>query len=225
MTYLLLLAAAALGMGLALVLQARLHPHIDTLLTLSGGFLLSVTVSEIMPEIYDAMGRRAAAWILAGLLMQILIDFFSKGFEHGHTHRLSGRGGRTVAIALFIHAVFDGIPAATHPDFLNAILLHKIPISFMLAALLVRDRTPKIELIAVLLLFAMAAPLGAYLSTLSWVTNHRNEALGLACGMFLHIASTIVFESADKDHKFDLLKMTALLLGLALGLVQSQLLG
>ena len=219
MIYLLLIASTGVGVLLALLFRDRVQSQLPSLLALSGGFLFSATLSEMLPESYSALGARAALWIVVGLVIQIAIAFFSKGFEHGHPHSLTGNSGCSVIIALFVHALFDGIPARANPHFFSAILLHKIPISFMLAALLVSERVSKAELAASLLLFAWAAPLGAYLSTLQALQAHRYVAFAIASGVFLHLSSTILFESTTEDHKISPRRALALLVGLALGLI------
>ncbi|MEH0007615.1 MAG: hypothetical protein V6Z82_02710 [Flavobacteriales bacterium] len=219
MIYLLLVASVMVGATLYLLFQAKFQPHLNTILTLSGGFLLAVTLREMLPESYASLGEQAAFWVVVGWLIQIVIEFFSQGFEHGHIRHFTEQKGRIVITALLVHAIFDGIPARSHPHFLYAVLLHKVPISCMLVGLLVRERVSKMQLILSLGLFAAAAPLGAYLDTLSWFVKNQMVILATASGVFLHISATILLESSGKYHQIKWVKAIALLIGLALGLI------
>ncbi len=219
MVYLLLVASVLVGAALAFSFQAKFQPHLNTLLTLSGGFLLAVTLSEMLPESYVSMGKQAAFWVVVGWLIQIVIESFSQGFEHGHAAHFTDQNRRIVITALFVHAIFDGIPARSHPYFLYAVLLHKIPISFMLVGLLMRERVSKMQLFLSLGVFAAAAPLGAYLDTLYWFVKNQRAILATASGAFLQISATILLESTGKHHQIKRVKAIALLIGLSLGLI------
>ena len=77
----------------------------------------------------------------------------------------------------------------------------------------------KITFIIAITLFAISAPLGLYLAgnhILPFLENSR-IILALAVGIFLHISTTILFESSE-GHKFDLKKFVIVILGFALAI-------
>jgi len=72
-------------------------------------------------------------------------------------------------------------------------------------------------------LFAVMAPAGYFFSTalsngdIGNLQHYFNRIMGVVIGIFLHISTTILFESSN-DHKFNLRKMIAVLLGVAIAL-------
>ena len=80
-------------------------------------------------------------WVIAGVLLQILLENLTKGFEHGHFHHHHESKSilpMALMIGMFIHAFLEGIPLAnqeqTLSPYLTGILVHNIPISFILGA-------------------------------------------------------------------------------------------
>ena len=86
MNYLLPLIAVILGYILALVIQPKKKSNLKLLLAFSGSFLLSVTVISLLPEVYETKNTTIGLYIMLGILFQIILEFFSKGAEHGHVH-------------------------------------------------------------------------------------------------------------------------------------------
>ncbi len=71
-----------------------------------------------------------------------------------------------------------------------------------------------------LFIFALSAPLGLYLAgnhILPIVENSR-YILALAVGIFLHISTTILFESSE-GHKFDLKKFSIIIIAFVLAIL------
>jgi len=69
-----------------------------------------------------------------------------------------------------------------------------------------------------LLIFALMAPAGAAFSSLLGETElmnisaYFNQIMAVVIGIFLHISTTILFESSS-DHRFNLYKLVVILLG------------
>lgn len=75
----------------------------------------------------------------------------------------------------------------------------------------------KTTFLIALIIFSLSAPLGLYLASnhiLPFLGN-SNIILALAVGIFLHISTTILFESSE-GHKFDLKKFIIVIIGFAL---------
>ncbi len=71
--------------------------------------------------------------------------------------------------------------------------------------------------------FALMAPLGGLIThflegQIIDIGDFQGIILALLVGVFLHIATTIIFES-DKGHAFNLTKLTAILLGFVLAFI------
>jgi hypothetical protein len=65
-------------------------------------------------------------------------------------------------------------------------------------------------------LFAMMAPLGMTISGHTPLAAHSRELMAVVIGIFMHISTTILFESSD-IHRFNVAKLTAIILGTGLG--------
>jgi uncharacterized membrane protein YvlD (DUF360 family) len=57
-----------------------------------------------------------------------------------------------------------------------------------------------------------------FLSSHTSLAMHTRELMAVVIGIFMHIATTILFESSD-IHRFNLAKLGAIVLGTALGIL------
>ncbi len=100
--------------GLLVVLLQKVDrgQMIKLLLSLSGGFLLAIAFVHFIPEIYVHNGQAIGYYILLGFLIQLFLEYFSGGIEHGHMHIKSKPGAIpwTLFIALSVHSFIEGIP-------------------------------------------------------------------------------------------------------------------
>src|SRR5690606_8609341 len=102
---------------------------------------------------------------------------------------------------------------------LIGIMLHKIPESFAMVAVLL-TRPNRRQTFFLLLVFALAPPVGMVSTQLLYHQNiigreFTNSLFGLVAGGFLHISTMIFFESSSQ-HKFQFHKL--LIIRLAAGL-------
>ncbi|MCB0794406.1 MAG: ZIP family metal transporter [Flavobacteriales bacterium] len=197
------------------------------LLSFGGAFLLAVAVLHMLPELYESGGERIGLWLLGGFMLQVVLEHFSHGIEHGHMHAW-GQGSVpfVVMLGLGIHAFVEGLPfaepavAADRP-FLIGVLLHKFPMALALASLIRGSDVPEFKGWLLLIGFASAGPLGIVAGGL---IGHGSDgtyllnALAIALGMLLHISTTIIFESAP-DHRFDAGRSGAVVVGALLALL------
>ena len=73
----------------------------------------------------------------------------------------------------------------------------------------------------ILLLFALMTPIGAVLGLQFSPEQFGLDVhiiLAIVVGMFLHISTTIIFETSE-NHKFNLLKLISILIGCALAMI------
>lgn len=230
-----LIASVLIGGGLVSLLQRSQNEQlIKLLLAFSGGFLLSIAFIHFIPELYENSHIEIGVYILIGFLIQLFLEFFSGGIEHGHIH--AHEGGRLpimLVVALSLHAFLEGIPlgnqlagieiatAAHHGDdhslFLG-ILFHRMPVAIALMTLLTVAKTAPWKSWLLLTLFALTTPLGLVLglSSGSWMEGFNfNIILAIVVGMFLHISTTIIFETSE-NHKFNFIKLISIFLGCAI---------
>lgn len=193
------------------------------MLAFSGAYLFGVTISHILPgAFHQGMSNTVAASILGGFLVQYFLDFLSGGIEHGHFHAHGNKLPFGLLLGLFIHSFIEGIPASVdhhhhHQDsILWAIIIHKIPISMVLFILLKKLQVSKTILWGTMAVFALTGPLGFWFGDTSpFFANHAEELMGFTGGIFLHVSTTIIFES-EKQHALNIKKMIAVLLGFVL---------
>ena len=60
-------------------------------LAFSGGFLLAIIFQHLLPDIYHTGAEHVGIYILIGFLIQLILEYFSGGIEHGHVHVHKGQ--------------------------------------------------------------------------------------------------------------------------------------
>ncbi|HXP49974.1 MAG TPA: hypothetical protein VN922_08475, partial [Bacteroidia bacterium] len=79
----LILFAVVFSSGFTVSLITIPKQALKLLLAFTGSLLFSIAVLDLIPEIYGSMGKTAGIYILAGFFLQIILEFFSHGIEHG----------------------------------------------------------------------------------------------------------------------------------------------
>ncbi len=219
MNLLLPLLAVLIGFGISYFIYQRSFT-IKLLLAFSGSFLLSVTVLEFLPEIYIQGSSSIGIFILAGILLQIVLEYMSGGAEHGHFHISKEKNTFPYAlfISLCIHAFLEGIPIHENKHLLYAVIVHKVPIAIIISSFLFNTKLSKFKIILFLLFFGIMTPLGSFVQANTTILDGIAVYLdAIVIGIFLHVSTTILFESS-KDHKFNIYKFGVILLGIFLAL-------
>jgi zinc and cadmium transporter len=99
------------------------------------------------------------------------------------------------------------------------IILHNIPISIAFTGMLLHMGMSKNKSLIYLLFFALMAPLGCFITQLlqwsgvSGFDQFLKIALAVVIGIFLHISTIIMFESSEKNHKYQFSKILAIIAG------------
>lgn len=183
------------------------------LLIFSGAFFLATAVLEIFPTVYESHSHTIGLWVLGGLFFQILVESLSKGAEHGHVHFHGKSFPIGIFIGLFLHSFFEGIPVMhqhTH-NLVWAIFVHNIPVAMILYGALSQLKVARYNVWLFMLAFALAGPMGVLFGDTILADYHR-ETSAFVAGIFIHIATVILFESSD-SHKFKAQKVLTVLLG------------
>lgn len=218
MNYLLPLLSVLLGYVIALLLKPKKKKNLKLLLAFSGSFLLSITVMHLLPEVYETHSHSVGIFIMVGILFQIILEFFSKGAEHGHVHGHDkiARMPWLLFISLCIHAFLEGFPVGHHHDLAYGIAIHHLPIAIILTTFFINAELNKTALFIFMLTFAFMTPLGTFVSdNVPFITQYYTEITAVVIGILFHISSTIIFESSE-GHKFNIAKISMIILGILL---------
>jgi zinc transporter ZupT len=218
MNYLLPLFSVLIGYIIALFLKPKNKNNLKLLLAFSGSFLLSLTVMHLLPDVYKSDNHNIGLFIMAGILFQIILEFFSKGAEHGHVH-----GHETLThipwllfISLCIHAFLEGFPVGHHHNLAIGIAIHHLPIAIILTMFFVNGKLNKKAIFVFMFTFAIMTPMGTLLSDyLPILNDYYAEITAVVIGILFHISSTIIFESSE-GHKFNIAKVSMILFGIVL---------
>lgn len=237
---LILFASAVVAGGFVLLFPRLLKPHIKLLLAFSGAFLLGIAVLHILPEAYELNGGKVGLFIIAGFLLQILLEYFSGGIEHGHihgnhqAHQHHKAISVTMLFSLCLHALTESMPLGFHvhhdhfhvgqpsEGYLWAIVVHKVPITIALVSLMIGMGMSRVKTIIYLMIFALSAPVGILINPLveriSDPSTIFSAIMGLAAGIILHVSTTILLETSE-NHRFNLYKLSVISIGFALALL------
>ncbi len=240
--YLILFLSVLIGGGLAFFIKEYKPSTLQMLLSFVGSYVLGITVLHLLPSVYSGQADSIGLWILAGFFIQIILEILSGGVEHGHihpTHEPKMGFALQILLGLCIHAFLEGMPLpgyqghieATvgdnhdHQHLLWGIILHKLPAAFVLVFLLTLSKFKKSFVLIALIVFSLMSPLGAltadFLTTKGIFNKETTEPILIAIvvGSFLHISTTILFETESKSHHHISFKKVAMIvvgLGLAL---------
>ena len=209
---------ACFGYLIARFLLQRQPQFQSLLLAFSGAFLLAVVFFELLPEIYSNADFTPGYWIIVGIILQIGLEFFSKGVEHGHTHSHNHQQfPLLILLSLGIHAFLEGLPLDAHPSLAIGMFIHKVPIAISLYSLLNQYTISTFNRFGALLGFALLTPLGGILGK-NILLNEETFGIitALVIGLLLHIATTILFES-NEGHRLKSNKFLSILLGFLIG--------
>lgn len=231
-----LLVLVVAGSGQAVLHRERQYPSsFQKLLIAAGGYLFGMTATHLLPELFQSAlaPQRVGFCLLCGFFLQLLLDLFSGGIEHGHAPT-SHKGTVVWALlgSMWVHGFMDGVVLsgvlpATHQHAINGvlvgILLHKVPTTLVLTGTLRGMMAKRRTVWKCLLFFALSSPVGLVVSRYGIDQNFISERTlatlwSVASGSFLHIAATIFFE-ASPAHRLSLQHFFWGLLGAAIAAI------
>ena len=240
--YSILFLAVLVGGSIALYMQQFQRKYLNWVLAFSGAYLLGIAVLHLMPIAFHGDTPSIGLWILAGFFVQLLLEQLSGGVEHGHIHphqHSSGGFVIQVMLGLCLHAFFEGLPLGNyealqhahhghvhaHDHLLWGIILHKAPAAFALTILLLSSGFKRMTALFCLVIFAAMSPLGAGLA--HWLGQQQlldqqiqEKIIAFVIGSFLHIATTILFETdGSAHHRLPRTKIFCIALGLGLAVL------
>lgn len=219
MTYVLPILGVLLSFIFVLLVKPKNKDNFKLLLAFSGAFLLALTIFELLPSVYeDSDVKTTGVFIMLGILLQIFLEFFSKGAEHGHVHLDKEKSDFPWLLfgSLAIHSFLEGFPIEKHDTILYGILIHKIPIAIILSIFFINSKIKIVNAAFFIVLFSLMTPLGSYTAAnFEFVEEYYVPITALVIGVFLHISTVILFESSE-GHKFNLRKLMVIILGIVI---------
>jgi len=91
--------------------------------TLGVSFVLSLICVHVLPELFSSEAKNLGLYLLIGFVIQIVLELFSRGIEHGHVHGdehhhhshehnmvITPKILYTLFFGLCVHAFIEGIP-------------------------------------------------------------------------------------------------------------------
>lgn len=199
----LLVASPIAGGLLVMAMKPHMAGPLKMLLTFCGGFLFATAVLHLLPEVFATQHHYEGLLILVGFFLQMLLEKFSEGVEHGHLH-LDGHAGHDhgphdhshfhkhglsfgLLASLSIHSLVEGIPlngsfSIDQPFWQNPLLfgvvIHKFPSAFALMTVLQQSKLSRAKRLGMLCFFALMTPIGVLLGhfILGGQTEANNEA-------------------------------------------------
>ncbi len=215
-TFLFPVYAILIGVLIAFLTRNKKSVYTKLLLSFSGAFLLALTLFDLLPEVYAHLeAKQTGLYIMFGILLQIILEFFSKGAEHGHVHIQSSNSKFPwlLFVSLCVHSFLEGFPIHAHNTMVYGVFIHKIPIAALVALFLFSSEFSKMQCVSFLVVFAIMTPLGTFVSyKISGISEYINAINAVVIGIFFHISTTILFESSE-GHKFNLSKLVLICLG------------
>ena len=218
--------------GLSVLYVNISSKNLKLILSFSGAFLFAICVIHLIPEIYLSGTPHIGVYILVGFFIQILLEFLSEGIEHGHIHvhkHADKVFPYSMMIGLSIHSFLEGMPLAdaasdSHNSLLTGIVMHNIPIAMALMTMLLQSHISKKNAIFLLLVFALITPIGTFTSyaiggnIIGNFSIYFDRIMAVVVGIFLHISTTILFESTE-NHRFNIIKFIVILSGAGFALI------
>ena len=218
--YLLPIFAVFIGSLLIYLWRPKDLRSIKLLLAFSGAFLLGTTITSLIPSVFTNGNEDISYWILAGIIIQIMLEQLSKGAEHGHIHTSEKRIPLTLVTGLYLHALIEGFPIHRHNDLLWAIIIHKLPIAMLLTLAIWQTKFKFSKKVFILIGFAIMTPLGSYLNFYTPILQpYSLHITALVVGVLIHISTTILFESSE-NHNFNISKLLVIVIGLGLSILK-----
>ena len=195
-----LIAALANVLGAAAVTsRARWSMRaLDVMVALSAGFMIAVSLGELLPESIERGGRAAALAALAGyLLVHLTQHTFARHFHFGEeTHEVNTAVSASALVGLLLHTFFDGVAIASGFDvsaalgFLvfMAILLHKLPEGLAISSLFLAAGAGRRAALGAATALGVATVVGVFMT--QYIAALRSFGLALSAGVTLYVAAS-----------------------------------
>lgn len=204
--------------------------YAKVLLSFSGAYLLGICFLHLIPELFETESHNLGIYLMIGFFLQLVLDYFSGGIEHGHAHVNQNKVGRfpfLIFISLGLHAFLEAFPLeelnsdVSSYSYLVGLLFHKVPIAIIFVGLLINYKIDKIYVFIGLVMFSLMGPAGVWVgSFFNSETAIFQQFLAISIGIILHLSTTILLE-ANEEHKVSMKKLIPLLVGVTFALLST----
>lgn len=171
---------------------------IEFVLAFSAGFLVAVSLGELVPEAITRGGVTTGWWILGAFVLVHLTQHALVGHFHfgEETHDVARGVGITALVGLMLHTLVDGVAIATSfavgPRLgflvLAAITLHKLPEGLAIGSLFIAGgRTVRAAVGAASVLGAATIVGAALAGSVGFLATH---GLALSAGVTLYVGGS-----------------------------------
>lgn len=253
LTAFIFLVTTLLGGGAFVLLGQRGVGNLRYILSFGGAFIIGMCFLHLVPEAFGAT-ELAGIFVLVGFLLQGALEYMSQGIEHGHFHAHEhdencedptrrSRLPWMALISLSLHAALESMPVVGSYEhhvghvhgplaldiidwgLVTGLVLHKVPVSMVLMAMMVESHVPRRQAWWGLVIFGLAplAGMASFGGLLHWLPSNLLVTFpgmmqAMVVGILLHIGTTVLFE-AGEGHAFNKKKFLATCLGLGLGVL------
>lgn len=206
------LAAALANVAGAAALYSRRAEwsarSLEYVLAFSAGFLIAVSLGDLVPEAITKGGANAGWIILLGfMLVHLSQHVFVGHFHYGaETHKVEHSVGVAALFGLMLHTFVDGVAIATsfavdaHLGLLvfAAIVLHKLPEGFAIGSLWVASGGTRIAGVGAAALLGVATVIGAVTAGAS--STFATHGLALSAGVTLYVGGSNLIPEFQAKH-------------------------
>lgn len=171
---------------------------LDVMVALSAGFMIAVSLGELLPEAIERNGRSAALAALAGyMLVHLTQHTFARHFHFGEeTHEVNTAVSASALVGLLLHTFFDGVAIASGfavsaaLGFLVflAILLHKLPEGLAISSLFLAAGASRRAALGAAAALGVATVLGVLMT--EYIAGLRSIGLAVSAGVTLYVAAS-----------------------------------
>ena len=192
-------AAANLLGALAVTSRARWTLRaLDAILSFAAGFLISVSLIDLLPGAIERSGSNGAIAALAAyILVHITQHTIGGHFHFGEeTHQVSSIVSMTALLGLLMHTFVDGVAVASGFGVSQgvgalvfvAVLLHKFPEGLAISSLFLAAGASRAKAIGAALALGVTTIVGVLLT--DHISFLREYGLGISAGVTLYVAAS-----------------------------------
>ena len=195
------IAAAAANLLGALAVTSRVRwtlRALDAILSFAAGFLISVSLIDLLPGAIEKSGSNGAiAALVAYILVHITQHTIGGHFHFGEeTHQVSSIVSMTALIGLLMHTFVDGVAVASGFGVSQglgalvfvAVLLHKFPEGLAISSLFLAAGASRTKAVGAALALGMTTIVGVLLT--DQIVLLREYGLGISAGVTLYVAAS-----------------------------------
>jgi ZIP family zinc transporter/zinc and cadmium transporter len=192
-------AAANLLGALAVTSRARWTVRaLDAILSFAAGFLISVSLLDLLPGAIERSGARGAGVALvAYVLVHITQHTIGRHFHFGEeTHQVSSTVSVTALMGLLMHTFVDGVAVASGFGVSTglgtlvfvAVVLHKFPEGLAISSLFIAAGASRAKAIGAALALGVSTIIGVILT--DQVPFLQVNGLGISAGVTMYVAAS-----------------------------------